>query len=325
MDMPPAPVVINISKPFGPVFWGIIFNLIFFGMSICQALSYFRRTTQDHITVKLTALAMIILDIASSCLVISVTWTDLVVEFGGLAQFLGTNSQIGAECVMSGCIAFLAQMYFVSQIRNVKPAGQIGNAVIYVVATLSCIGFVFGLACASVMLLNQSTPHYNIHFQVVFGGSKGTNAVCDLIATAAMIHYLKGSKAGVKSTSNLLDALSTIFMNRGAAVMLLQIFTFIMFFAFENPQYWLAPHLLLTKMYVNTFFAILNSRDFLREKYLGSSFVVSSSGNTSHNQDKNSSGSAMDAMTFAAGSRSEMLIVTKEVVMEGDNLSLETA
>lgn len=44
-------------------------------------------------------------------------------------------------------------------------------------------------------------------------------------------------------------------MNRGALVMLVQVFTFIMFFCFQNPQYWLAPHLLLTKVYVNTFCA----------------------------------------------------------------------
>jgi hypothetical protein len=50
-----------------------------------------------------------------------------------------------------------------------------------------------------------------------------------------------------------LDALTMIFMNRGALVMVVQVFTFVMFFAFQNPQYWLAPHLLLTKVYVNTF------------------------------------------------------------------------
>ena len=66
-----------------------------------------------------------------------------------------------------------------------------------------------------------------------------------------------------------------------------------MFFAFDNTQYWIAPHLVLTKVYVNTFcemitapsslraltnmtVAILNSRIYLREKYLSGEPVTSS-------------------------------------------------
>jgi hypothetical protein len=235
-----------------------------------------------------------------------------------MAQFMGTNPQIGAECVMSGIIAFLAQMYFISQIYHLKPAGLIHNVVLYTIACLSFIGFVFGMACASVMLLNQLTPHYNLHFELVFGGAKGANAVCDILATAAMIHYISKAKTGIKSTSNLLDALAVIFMERGALVMLLQIFTFVMFFAFENPQYWLAPHLLLTKMYVNTFFAILNSRQFLRDKHFGttnvSSFVVNTDGSGSTQVEK--------SMSFAPN-RNMQATITKEVTVKGDDSSFE--
>ncbi|KAJ7780146.1 hypothetical protein DFH07DRAFT_793928 [Mycena maculata] len=316
--------VIDLAKPFGPVFWGIIFNLIFFGMSICQALSYFRSATKDRALVKFTALAMIIFDTASSILVISVTWTDLVVDFGGMAQFLGTNNQIGAECVMSGIIAFLAQMYFVSQIYHVKTPGTLGNVILGSIMTLSFIGFVFGMACASVMLLNQLTPHYNVHFELVFGGAKGANAICDIIATVAMCYYLTEAKTGIASTSNLLDALARIFMNRGAAVMLLQIFTFIMFFAFENPQYWLAPHLLLTKMYVNTFFAILNSREFLREKHLGthvasSSFTNSSSnGSTQVEKHSRNLDTSFTSRPIAFAPNPLTATITQEVTVKGD-------
>ncbi|KAJ7485128.1 hypothetical protein B0H11DRAFT_2279388 [Mycena galericulata] len=315
--------VIDLAKPFGPVFWGIIFNLIFFGMSICQALSYFRTAGKDRALVKLSALAMIVFDIVSSCLVISVTWTDLVVDFGGMSQFMGTNPEIGAECVMSAIIAFLAQMYFVSQIYHVKPAGTKGNVLLGTIVCLSCIGFVFGLACASVMLLNQLTPHYNLHFQLVFGGAKGANAVCDIIATIAMCYYLTGAKTGIASTSNLLDALAVIFMNRGAAVMLLQIFTFVMFFAFENPQYWLAPHLLLTKMYVNTFFAILNSRAYLRDKHLGttnvSSFVYNSGSTGSTQLEKPSQNFGNHGVTGPMTFAPTMATITKEVTVKGDD------
>jgi hypothetical protein len=53
-----------------------------------------------------------------------------------------------------------------------------------------------------------------------------------------------------------LEALTRFFFHRGAAVMFLQSISFMMFFAFRSPQYWLAPHLLLTKLYVSTFFSM---------------------------------------------------------------------
>ncbi|KAJ7065429.1 hypothetical protein C8F01DRAFT_1125594 [Mycena amicta] len=316
----------NIAPAFGPVFWGCILNFIMFGMSITQALSYFRTAAKDRAVVKLSALAMIVLDCASSILVISVFWTDLVVHYGGLAQYARTNPQIGAECVISAFVAVLAQLYFMTQIYYVKPAGLFPNIVLWTIGALAFIGFAFGISCAIVMILNPATPHYNLHFELVFGFSKGANAVCDILATIMMCKYLSDSKSGIKSTSNLLDALATLFMNRGAAVMVIQVFTFVMFFAFQNPQYWLAPHLVLTKLYVNTFFAILNSRTYLREKHLGStnvsSFVVNthSSGSTQVNnrekQSKNSFGST-DPMTFAPNSVA-MTSITKEVTIRSD-------
>ncbi|KAJ7863185.1 hypothetical protein B0H13DRAFT_2354329 [Mycena leptocephala] len=320
----------SLAKPFGPVFWGVILNLIGFGMSLVQALSYFRTGGKDRAIVKISALLMIVLDIVSSVLIISVFWTDLILHYGGVEQFMGTNTQIGVECVISACIAFVAQIYFMTQIYYVKPAGTLGNVVLYTIAALSFIGFAFGLACASVMLMNQMTPHYNFYFQLVFGASKGANAVCDILATIMMCKFLTDSKTGVKSTSNLLDALAGFFMNRGAAVMLIQVFTFIMFFAFQNPQYWLAPHLILTKLYVNTFFAILNSRSYLREKHLGthvSSFVVNT-GNTgstqvgamekgSHSFGANSYTSA--PMSFAPNNSVAMTTIT---TVKGDDFAV---
>ncbi|KAJ7060896.1 hypothetical protein C8F01DRAFT_177095 [Mycena amicta] len=262
---------VSIESLFGPTWWGFVFNLVTFGMGLLQAWTYFRDAGQDRLYVKISAFAMILMDVTSTGLVITIITNYLIDHFGGMEKFTHINPEISAECYIAMTISYLAQIYFVRQIYWVKPAGRGPTIAVWAVFILATIGWVFGLACATMMMMNPNTPHYNIHFQVVFGGSKGANAVCDIIATAMMIKYLKDTSKGsdVKSTSNLLDALCQLFMNRGLLVALVQIFTFIMFFAFNNSQYWIAPHLVLTKVYVNTFFAILNSRAHLRKKYLG--------------------------------------------------------
>jgi len=306
---------VNLAASFGPAFWGLIFNLIGFGMSLAQAFNYFK-DQKDKAIVKYSAVAMVILDIASSCLVISVFYNDIVAHYGGFAQFQGLAPEIGAECVMSTTIAFVAQLYFMSQIYYIKPSGAMGNIILWSIGVLSTIAFVFGLACAAVMLMNpMTTANYTIYFRAVFGGAKGAAAVADILATFAMCKYLSLSKTGIAATENLLSTLSTIFMNRGAIVMIDQVLCFIIFFAFENSQIWFAPHLILTKLYVNTFFAILNSRTYLREKHLNTHVASSSfmkSGNSTQ-VDKNQSYGSYP-MTFAPG-----MSVTKETAIRMDS------
>ncbi|KAJ7822600.1 hypothetical protein B0H13DRAFT_2376576 [Mycena leptocephala] len=330
----------NLAKPFGPVFWGVVLNLMCaplfctidapimpsvsgLGMTLVQALSYCRTASRDRILVKLSALAMMVFDIVSTGLILAVFWTDLILDFGDAAQFQGTSPTIGAECTISAFIALFQTCWDTGKCDPLRPR-KFRHALLNVIplidfltqGCLATIGFAFGLGCATFMVLDPTTPHYNIKFQLTFGTAKGANAVCDIIATIMMCLYLKGSKTGISSTERLLDALTMIFMNRGALVMVVQVFTFVMFFAFQNPQYWLAPHLLLTKVYVNTFFAILNSRSYLREKHLGTDFSSSGGSGTLGSSHASSGGlekyQAREKQAFSA-------TITKDILVRSDS------
>jgi len=272
---------ISLAPTFGPAFWGLVFNLIGFGMGLTQALHYFA-TQKDSSRVKYSAVAMVILDIASTCLVISVFYNDLIVHYGGFVIFETPQlaPEIGAECVMSTTIAFIAQIYFMTQIYYVKPDGITGNIVLWAIGIFSTLGFIFGIGCSALMFMNPlTTANYTAIFRAMFGGAKGGAAIADVISTIAMCKYLGMSKTGISGTEGLLSTLSTIFMNRGAIVTFDQLATFVIFFGWGTSQKWYAPHLILTKLYINTFFAILNSRGYLREKHLNT-HVSSYSNNT---------------------------------------------
>jgi hypothetical protein len=55
-----------------------------------------------------------------------VFWTDLILHYGGVEQFMGTNTQIGVECVISACIAFVLVPFFrtVTTIFKFQPQGS---------------------------------------------------------------------------------------------------------------------------------------------------------------------------------------------------------
>ncbi|KAF7321123.1 RNase III domain-containing protein [Mycena chlorophos] len=266
---------INIAEAFGPAWLGYAASLVMFGMSLVQANNYFRASGKDLLFVKLSAVAMILMNIGSTSLDLSIFWNWIVIHYGDVQQFKAINTQIAADCFIAGGISFLAQIYFLYQIHHVKPKGTWPRVLLSSLLVLAIIGFGFGMGCAVVMMMDPTGQHYETKFQVTFGVAKGANSVVDIVATIMMCKYLTDAKTGIKSTSDLLDALSVVFMNRGAAVMIVQCFAFIMFFAFSSNTYWRAPHMLLTKLYVNTFFAIINSRISLRQKYMGSHVMSS--------------------------------------------------
>ncbi|KAJ7035733.1 hypothetical protein C8F04DRAFT_1097239 [Mycena alexandri] len=277
----------SLAHPFGPVFWGICLNLIGLGITFAQAWSYARTASKDKLLVKLS-----------------------ILDFGDAELFQGTSPTIAAECIISASIALLAQIYFMVQISYIKPAGKVGTIILWTIGCLAVIAF----GCAAFMALAPTTPHYNLKFQLTFGLAKGASSLCDIIATVMMTIYLHGAKTGVSSTENLLDSLIIIFMNRGAAVMLIQVLTFVMFWAFFNPQYWLAPHLVLTKVYVNT----LNSRSYLREKHLNSSFPSSTGGGLGGS---GSSGVDINGEKFVARLGNLNASITKDVLVRTDSNS----
>ncbi|KAF7314036.1 hypothetical protein HMN09_00562200 [Mycena chlorophos] len=314
----------DMATKLGPLFWGFIFNVLCFGMSLLQAFNYFRNSAKERRVVKLTAALMMALDTTSSSLIIAIIWEELVVRFGSLEQFSKTNPLVAIECYIAMCITLLAQLFFVYQLYHVKPGGRYPTLALYSIIALSLIAWAFGLACASIMLLHPSTPHYNHKLQITFGGSKGANTLTDIVATAMMIKYLKDARTGVAATTNLLEALCTLFMNRGLLVTIIQALTFVLFFGFESPQYWITGHFLLTKVYVNTFFALLSSRRDLREKHLHDSAVYSDSNHSTFASSGDKSGLSFKASQAKndsrAGTGSTMSIETGMVF--SPNLSI---
>ncbi|KAJ7049893.1 hypothetical protein C8F01DRAFT_1378149 [Mycena amicta] len=298
----------TIAKIFGPMFWGIILNLIGYGVGVLQALDYFRSGVNDSWMIRASALFMILLSTTSTALITSVFWTDLVVHFGGIEQFGGTNTRLGGECVITGLVACFAQIYFINQLRHVKPDGP----------PWQC--YPLGYRYPLVYWLGI----WNGYFELTFAGAKGANSLCDIVATIAMCKYLTSSKTGIKSTASLLEALTRFFFHRGAAVMFLQSISFMMFFAFRSPQYWLAPHLLLTKLYVSTFFAILNSRAYLRDKYLSkdptTGFMSSNSGPMHFRSFHTASASEKPTQSSHTGTPPSFINMTKTVESDADSV-----
>ncbi|KAJ7090483.1 hypothetical protein C8R44DRAFT_990706 [Mycena epipterygia] len=118
------------------------------------------------------------------------------------------------------------------------------------------------IGCSTLMFMHPQAIFLNRNhtFAIFAGVSKVCDAAADLIATFAMCIFLKSTNTGISLNSSLLRSLMHLVINRGLLVTAAQIVLLITFFASVGHLYWLAVHINTTKLYVNTFFAMLNAR-----------------------------------------------------------------
>jgi len=263
------------STILGPVYWGFIVSLVLGGITIVQAYIYFP-APKDRLIVRWTAGAMIILDLASSALVAQSVYFYLIPNFGLLSPLMTVTPEISADCLLSAIITFISQMYFVYQLYAVKRLGT--TAWIIITGLFAVIAFAGGVACVASMYIFHHGVLFNRHrlFVILFGLTKGSGAITDIVATTAMCIYLTSSKTGIPETTGVLNKLIRFIIHRGALVTLIQTFLLISFYAAPDRLYWMSFHVNVTKLYANTFFAMLNGRQHLRANMSNSITFASS-------------------------------------------------
>ncbi|KAF8591016.1 hypothetical protein K439DRAFT_1126615 [Ramaria rubella] len=255
---------INLSVTFAPIYWGFVISLLLGGISIVQGYIYFLNNN-DRLSIQVTAGAMLVLDLVSSALVAQSVYYYLIPHFGSLLPLGSITSELSVECLVSTIITLISQLYFVKQLYAVTKGTWFVSGVIGLFAIFA---FAFGVACTAAMIVHNHSVLDNRAdvFQIFFGLAKGFGAVTDIGATIAMCTFLASSRTGMNRTNSMIKSLIHFVVNRGALVTLIQTLLLIMFFAVPTRLYWLAFHINVTKLYVNTFFAMLNGRSHLHQK-----------------------------------------------------------
>jgi len=275
---------IDLSKTLAPLYWGFVVSLLLGGITIVQAYIYFP-AQQDRFLVRFTAAVMLMFDLASSALIAQSVYYYLIPHFGSLLPLNSVTPELSAECLISTVMTFISQAYFVYQLYNVKRLGKGRWLVLGSIAGCALMAFAGGIACVASMYVfhHGVLSNRNGTFSIFFGLAKGFGAATDVIATVAMCIYLTSSKTGIKETTTLLNKLMLFVIHRGAFVTLIQTLLLITFYAAPRNLYWIAFHINVTKLYANTFFAMLNGRNNLKETRLQQSVMPSFTG-THHSQ-----------------------------------------
>jgi len=305
---------IDLAFTFAPVYWGFLVSLVLCGITVIQAYIYFPHSN-DKLGLRFTAGWMLVLDLASSTLVALTVYYYLIPHYGSLLPLQSIPPELSAECLISTIIMLISQLYFVYQLYHVKRAGKGSWRMIGLIVLCAIFTFAGGIGCVSTMYIYRHGLLANRQnlFIIFFGIAKGFGALTDILATTAMCLFLTSSKTSMSQTNSVLKSLMQFVIHRGALVTLVQTLFLITFFIAPNNLSWLAFHVNVTKLYTNTFFAMLNARDHLKRKHsVKSNLTISRQGS---NREHRLKGSSMESQESSEGKMylPPMPTVTKSV------------
>jgi len=273
-DMSTYPGV-DMTQVLGPLFWGTLFSMMLTGVTILQAYQYF--PSKDKPVVQFIAFSMVFLDLLSAALVAQGLSCYLLPHFGSTIPLGRLVPALAVECAVTTLIIVISQLYFARQVHALGKTKFMKYAVPGAVVTLSLLAFAGGLGCSVAMFLHASNiiTTRNRVFNLMAGLAKAPSALADIITTLSLCYNLGYAKTGVRATDSVLKTLIGFVIQRGVLVALVQTTLLIVFYASSSRLYWLGLHVNVTRVYANTFFAMLHAREGLKKELEMKSIMAS--------------------------------------------------
>ncbi|KAK0204803.1 hypothetical protein DFS33DRAFT_695815 [Desarmillaria ectypa] len=277
----PAWVGYDMAPIFSPFYWGTVMSLVLSGVTFLQAYTYF--PSKDRLYVQIVAAVMITLDVTSTILCAKGMYIYFVPDFGSMLPLHALTPIITSDCYLAMIITFLSQLYFAWQIWTVS---QNHSRFKYIMSGLvvffGVIAFAGGSSCATFMIIDKRNILMNRsdRFTIAVGVAKGAAAVADVVATAALCYSLGNARTGFNHTDSIIKTMMGYVVERGILITLIQILFLVLFFVKPGHLFWLLLHVNVTRLYANTFFAMLNGRGRLKHRgtQFQSTYVMSSMG-----------------------------------------------
>ncbi|CDO68272.1 hypothetical protein BN946_scf184842.g35 [Trametes cinnabarina] len=266
----------SIDSTFGAALLGLIIGACLYGITIMQTFAYFKNYTTDSKFVKSLVLILTVLDTLHLILCMRTIYWYLVTNFGN------TDNLDVTTWSMAGLIGLIVEAFFARRVwmmsRNWVVTGiiLILAALHFVVRVLSVVTPQSELTLRR-FILGRFSKFKSLTWVTCLG--LGAAAASDILIAGAMCYYLYKKRTGLKRTDSLVTTLMVYSINTGLTTSIIGTICVVAFGAMPTNFVWLGFFWIMGKCYVNSFLALLNSRDRLREKVTKAAVQLNNVGN----------------------------------------------
>jgi hypothetical protein len=255
---------VDLGNTFGAAFLGVLVSAVLFGITNMQTLIYFRRYPDDRRARKISVAILWVLDALTFALTVHILYHYLVSGFGNyfaLFKIVWSFRLHTALTIINIC--FVQSLYAI-------PIWLLGGHFNRWVSLVVCCAVVvgYGIGIVTIVETYQISTFVGLRDKAwVIYASFGSATLVDFIITGGMCVYLQQSRspAGFSSLDTTLYTLMQYIISSGLATSACSTAALIAFSVKPNTMIFVAIQFLLTKLYVNSFLALLNSRQIKTE------------------------------------------------------------
>ncbi|KAJ8584257.1 hypothetical protein M405DRAFT_827083 [Rhizopogon salebrosus TDB-379] len=253
---------IDLGNTFGAVFIGAALAAILFGLSNVQAFIYFQTHRDTGMTFfKSAVIALWTLDALHLALIIHCIYYYLVTNYANFDSL--------AEIVWSGKLQIALNMFTVWVVHSLYAyriwivstgRSRILPVIVSIIVTLS-----LGVAIVVTVEVYRSrlfTDLVGIEWSTLMYLSVIT--FIDFVIASSLCYFLATSRTGFSSTDSFITKLMVYTINTGCLTSMCSMVALITCAVMPNNFIYVAVEFLVTKLYVNSFLALMNARYYLQ-------------------------------------------------------------
>ncbi|KAG1752821.1 hypothetical protein EDB19DRAFT_967910 [Suillus lakei] len=241
-----------------------LLSAVLFGCLACQSYVYFARFPSDHLALKATVSAVILLQLGHFVCIISTLWTMTVSSYGDSSQLRAFPLAADLAIPLSGFTVSIVQTFYIFRLwkftRNL-------------LLPILCGMLIVGAQILTLILAVRATSAMDL---VTFGDLQFlligllfiARAACDMITTTGTAWSLRKQRCpDSKETATMIDRLICWTIETGLITSLMATALATWFLVVKQTYVWFAVWLMWPNVVGNSLLTSLNRRLLLRESW----------------------------------------------------------
>ncbi|ESK86107.1 hypothetical protein Moror_9326 [Moniliophthora roreri MCA 2997] len=254
----------NTGDTFGVFLVAVVIASCLYGVACLQTWYYFRNYN-DCLLLRVTVLAVLILETVHEIVTIHAVYHYLILNFGKPFALVDVVWSVTTVIPVTDVLSAIAHLFYAAQIYRLsnKKGWWISAMIcflmivqIVVVLAGFCIYFTINVAqVANFVLLSEDKQ-----LLMLYTNGLSWNATQDVICALTISYYLHTSRSGIRSTDTLINKLIAHAVNNGALTSAAGICVICFLVPKPKGLIYLAIFLIGGNLYSNSLLSMLNSR-----------------------------------------------------------------
>jgi len=253
----------TLGNTIGATFLGTVAAAILFGITNLQVYLYFQNYPKDWRFQKISVATLWILDAFHLSLTIVAVYHYLIDSFGSAAALQVVIWTFKLQIAVNVVIVLLVQTLYAVRVWKLGRHNQRIWPIL--VALIVASGYAIGIILAvKTYGIKTFAENRKISWIIILSFAQAT--FIDVIIALAMCFYLMRSKSGFAETNNKIIVIVRMTLISGMLTSACSLVALVTFITMPNNLVFLGVEFLLTKLYINSFLAMLNARQTIRDR-----------------------------------------------------------